>query len=139
LTKKNINIDLASLDLADACNKPYELELLHPVTKAPLGAFIGVLGKESDRFKDYIRTKVNDKLRRDAVNRKRGKDEEIRTVEQNEQEAIELLVVCTTHFRELNFNGPMEFSVANATKLYSERPWVREQVDAAITDIANFM
>jgi hypothetical protein len=136
---KEKTIDLNSLDTAQACAKGFELELVHPITKAPLGQFISVVGKDSPQFKEHTRRIANERLRKNALLQRRGKDGEIPTVEQIEGEAIELLVCCTTGFRNVNYGGPFEFSEANVRKLYTEQAWVRGQVDEAIGDLENFM
>jgi hypothetical protein len=132
-------LDLGSLDTAAACDKGFELELAHPITRAPLGQFITVVGKDSKQFRDHVRRASNDRLRKQATQQRRGKDMEPPTVEQIEAEAIELLVNCTTGFREVNYGGPLTYSEANARKLYTEQSWVRSQVDEAIGDLENFM
>jgi hypothetical protein len=132
-------IDLRSLDTAAACDKGFELELVHPITKAPLGQFISVVGKDSAAFRDHVRRSANDRLRKQAMMQRRGKDADVPTVEQIEAEAVDLLVACTTGFRDVDYGGPFEFNEANAKKLYTEQAWVRAQVDEAIGDLENFM
>jgi hypothetical protein len=137
---KTKRIDLASLDTAAACDKGFELELKHPITHEPIGAFISVVGKDSKTFDDFVRRQSNDRLRRSFQNQRRGKDAEAPTVEQIEADAISLLVACTIGWREIELNGAeLPFNEANARKLYTEQKWVRSQVDEAIGDIENFM
>ena len=133
-------IDLANLDLAAPADKGYELELLHPVTKAPLGTFISLVGKESTVFRDHVRRSTNERLRKQAFNQRRGKDTDTPTIEKIEADAIELLAACTTNWRGVTYKGAdLPFSNANAKTLYTDLPWIREQVDEAIGDIENFM
>jgi hypothetical protein len=132
-------IDLASLSTSAACDKGYELELTHPVTHDALGVFITVLGKDSSAFKQFIRTKANERIRRDLANQRRGKEADAPTVEQAERDAVELLVACTTGWRNVEFGGvKLEFTPENAAKLYQEG-WIRAQVDEAVGDLGNFM
>lgn len=135
---KAATIDLANIDLAKDCDAGFEFELTHPITKQGLGMFITVLGKESDVFRGLVRKRTNDRLRKQQDRQRRNKSEEVPTIEQIEAEAIDLLVTCTTGFRELVFNGPLTFTPENARKLYTERPWVRSQVDEAVGDLENF-
>lgn len=133
-------IDLSSLDTAAACDKGFELALVHPVTKAPVGAFITVVGKDSKTFDDFVKRQSNDRLRKQFQNQRRGKDADAPTVEQIETDAISLLVACTTAFRDVTYKGAvLTFSEDNARLLYTEQKWVRAQVDEAIGDIENFM
>jgi len=147
--------DLDDLDTGKASDAGTEIELVHPVHKTPTGIFIGVLGKHSEVFRDHIREKTNERLRLEALNKKRGKDEETPTAEIVEQKAIELLVLCTTHWRSetrtekgevisnepvIVFRGePLPFNVPNAKMLYARMIWMREQVDEAIGDLERFM
>lgn len=133
-------VDLASLDLAAAAEKGFELELLHPVTKAPLGTFITLVGKDSTTFRDHVRRSANDRLRKQAVSQRRGSEAEVPTIERIEADAIELLVVCTTGWRGVTYKGAdLPFTPANAKTLYTDLPWIREQVDQAVGDVENFL
>lgn len=136
----NNKLDLATLDTVAACDKGAEIALRHPVTTAPLGVFISIVGRDSSVFKEYIRNRVNDKLRRDAMDKKRGRDEAVPTMEESEAESIELVTLCTTGWRNVTYKGEeLAFNVANALTLYKEMPWIRRQVDEAIGDLENFM
>lgn len=137
---KTANLDLSSLDTVAACDKGAKIELRHPVTNEPLGVFITVLGRDSQAFRDHMRTAINDRLRRESVAKRRGREPDLMTVEVGEAEAIDLLVVCTVGWEGVTYKGqPLEFSVPNAKTLYADLPWVRSQVDAAIGDLENFM
>lgn len=137
---KSVPIDLSSLDTAAACEKGYELELLHPITKAPLGSFISVVGKDSEAFRKHVRAASNERLRKNAAQQRRGKELDPPTIEAIEAEAIDLLVTCTTGFRNVSYKGALlEFSEDNARKLYTEQSWVRGQVDEAIGDLELFL
>lgn len=143
--KKNNVVDLASIDTAAACNKGFEVELRHPVTNQPLGIFWGVLGSDSDIFRDHVKETINDRLRKEAMAKKRGRDLEVRTMEDAEQDSIELLIVCSTHWRTgdektLRFKGEdLAFSVPNAKRVLEDMRWIRAQIDEAIGDLGNFM
>lgn len=134
-------IDLASLDTQAACDRPFSLELKHPVTGAPLGCGVQIVGKDSAKFKDHIRQSANEQLRRNAQAQRRGKDIETPTIEQIEERGVDLLVACTTGFfgEILLDKEVLTYSPDNARKLYTRFPWAREQVDAAVGDIENFM
>lgn len=133
-------IDLADLDTVKASNKPYRLALLHPATKRPIGGYINVLGQESDAFRDFNDERTNENLRVQYEATKNGKDIPFRTIEEQRQRSIELLVACTVGFEDITLEGKsFEFSVPNAVTLYTRFPWIRKQVDDAVTDIANFM
>lgn len=142
---KEKSLDLSTLDTTAACDKGAEIELLHPVTNAPLGIFISVLGKDSTTFKEYLRQKINEDIRRSAMAKKAGKQEPMRLIEESESRGIELLVVCTLGWRTgdkstITFKGnDLEFNVPNAKLLYESLSWIKEQVDNGLGDLENFM
>lgn len=131
--------DLASLDIVAASNKPFELELLHPESKEPLGMFISHVGKESDVLKEYNKEIADNRLRQIAAYEKRGEEAPLIFTEENNRISIERIVACTTGFRDVNFNGNVEFNHTNAIKLYTKFPWIVKQVDASIVNLSNFM
>lgn len=131
--------DLSSLDTVKACNAGAEIELLHPVTKRPLGMFISILGKDSDAFNSYVEHSTDEDFRKAFQAQRKNKTPEPKYLAERKAESVALMVACTTGFRNVVFNGPVTFSEANATKLYTELPWVKEQVDAAIVDYENFI
>ena len=140
-------IDLAAFDAATPCDAGAEIELLHPVSGAPIGIFITVLGKYSEVFVDHTRRSSNEYLRKAQQLKKRGKEEETPTVEKFEEKSIDLLVACTVGWRTgdkktITFEGQaLEFSRTNAAKIYGspKLSWIRAQVDEAIADLGNFM
>lgn len=139
MTKETNAIDLSSLDTAAACAKGFELELVHPITKEPLGSFITVVGKDSPTFDSFVKRQSNERLRKQFQNNRRGKDAEAPTVEQIESDAISLLAACTTAFRNVSYKGSiLTFSEDNARLLYTEQKWVRAQVDEAVGDVELF-
>lgn len=133
-------IDLSSLDTSVACARGFELELQHPITKAPLGSFITIVGKDSPAFEGFVKRQANDTLRRRFQLERKGRDAEAPTVEEIEARSIDLLVAATTGFRNITFEGAdLSFNEDNARKLYTTLKWVRGQVDEAIGDLENFM
>lgn len=143
--------DLSKLNTTKACDKAVEIELRHPTTNEPLGQFIGIVGKDGTVFREHVRKSVNAKLRADAVAAKRSRNLVVATVEETEEDAIDLLVACTTSFRTakndkdgepggayLLYNGKVEFSPDNATQIYTDAVWIRAQVDTAIGDLDLF-
>lgn len=127
-------VDLANLDPSKAANEGFEFELIHPVTKAPLGQFITIYGRDSDTYQDLQHDRFNETMRARMANGE-GK---IKTSQEIDAQELELLVACTKGFRNVNFSGELSFTHANAIKLYSVA-WVRQQVNTAINDIGNFI
>jgi len=133
-------MDLSALDMTKFCNNPVRVELKHPITNAPLGIFISVLGKDSDTFREHLRTTVNEKSRKAAMAARRGKEVEPETLEQAEAQGVDLLIVCTVGWENVTFEGEdLEFNVPNARRVYSKLRWIRGQVDNAVDDLELFM
>lgn len=140
---KEATIDLASLSAKEACEKGFELELQHPVTSAPLGVFLSVVGSESETYQAHVRKKANERLRKQYEGRSKGRDE-APTVEKAEAAALDLLAACITGWRTADVQTvthggkALEFSPANARFLLAEK-WIRNQVDEAVHDLGNFI
>ena len=149
MSKSNNMIDLADMDTGAASDKGAEIELRHPTTHAKLGMFITVLGKDSEVFREHTKHRANERLRREAMADRTGKPLDPPTAEDAEEKAIELLVLCTTGWRQetdgkseatLFYKGEhLTFTIANAKRLYAEQLWIRRQVDVAIGDLENFI
>lgn len=132
--------DLGALDTTAACNKPFDVEIKHPVTGASTGVFISVLGRDSDAYRAIVRGMADESLKRQAM----GKNSDA-TLEKLEKKNIEALVAVTTGWRSgddaaVTVNGErLEFTAANARKVYFDLLPVREQVAEAINALENFM
>ena len=136
---KAATFDLASIDTIAACNKPHELEIEHPVTKAKIGVFISLVGKDSDVYRKAIKAMADENIKREAFAQQRGK-QDIPNIDRLERKNIDVLVAATTGWRNVSLDGEvLEFSPDNARKGYERILPVREQVQAAINDLENFM
>lgn len=130
------SFDIAALDTISACNKPAEVEIFHPATGKPTGVFISVLGKDSDVFRARMRALADETIAA-AAQGQRQDDAERRTVE--------TLAAATTGWRTgddaaLILSGErLEFSEANARRVYQTILPIREQASAAIYNLDLFM
>jgi len=123
-------IDLKTLDTTMA-EHGVAMEVLHPVTREPIGAQIKLVGSDSERFRN---------LSRELVRRRVGKKLSAASAEMLEQEALELLADCTLGWSGVMLDGQeLQFSKKAAVDLYARFPWLREQADAFIADRANFL
>lgn len=132
--------DLGALDTVEACNKPAEIEIRHPVSGEGTGVFFSVLGKDSDTYRSRIRSLADQQLRNQAL----GKAP-IETIDTLERRNIDALVAATVGWRSgdepmVTLNGEkLDFSPANARKVYEALLPVREQVAEALSNLGNFM
>lgn len=131
-------IDLATLDTVAGANKGFDVKIYHPGTLADLGITITVLGKDSDEFQKISRRQQKKRLDRISKGGFRGATS--LSSEETEKDGIELLAACTTGWTGVVIKGEdVPFSIDNAVDLYSKFPWIKEQVDTAIGDRANFL
>jgi len=142
--------DLNSLDTVKGSNDGFDVNLYNPATNEDTGIIITVLGKDSDCFQQI--TKKQNKKRMDMMSKNGFRSGKISSPSQEEIEAngLDLLAECTTGWKSSDENGEYKdsifldkkdvvFSVDNAKSLYSRFPWIKEQIDIAIGDRANFI
>lgn len=127
-------MDLSALKISAA---GAEMPVLHPVTGDALtndkgdAMTITLVGTDSVEFKSIVR----DRLRKQPASKAKQVD-----LEEAEQRGIELLAKITQGWSGIQFEGkPLAFSYENAVKLYSELPWLKEQVDKFVADRSNFI
>jgi hypothetical protein len=141
-------MDLKELDVISSANEGFELRLVNPKTQENLGLYITVLGKDSDAF----RRLSAEQNRRRLTKMTKGGVVRFGTLsaEELDADAVDLLAACTVRWREdegvaapkdtLTINGDeVPCTRANAVSVYTRFPWIREQVDTAIGDRANFI
>lgn len=137
-------MDLKELDTVTAANAGLEISLRHPATQEPIGMHITVMGRDSDAFREMQAQQNRGRLDR-AVRAGSLKKGMLR--EQVDRDAIRLLAACTRSWRQDGVEGgtltvdgvEVECTAAAAEDLYTKYPWVREQVDEAVMDRANFL
>lgn len=116
----------------------FPLQLRNPVDDTPLAddegnkVIINVYGTASKEYRDAVRAMQNRQL-------KRGNKKA--TAAEIQEEGVELLVAVSESAENLELDGQPVSSPASFRTLYSnpEYSWVREQVDAAVGDIGNFL
>lgn len=137
--------DLASLDTVEACNAGADVEILNPKTNQPTGLTIRVLGRDSDTFRGLVKERANARHRREEMATRRGKPLPPRTVEEIEEENIDLLAKCTLGWKVngsplVSLHGEkLEFNEVNVKRVYREYPTVVEQVNEAIGSLELFL
>ena len=125
-------MDLKDLDVVAAANRGADVELVHPITREPLDATITILGRDSDEY----RAAISEQARKRAQSRNKGAI----SFAEADDGAMEILVACTIGWDGIVENGdPIQFSLAEARRIYKKYPWIREQVDEALADRALFL
>lgn len=106
------------------------IKLKHPVTGDELDATINVFGKDSSVFQNAIKQRAKAQIAR------KSKDIDL---DANDKDSIELLADCTQGWSGIaEGSKELVFSRDAAIVLYTKYKWIREQIDIAIGDRANF-
>ena len=130
-------VDLSSIDTVKGANEGFDVQLYHPGTNEDLGVTIQVLGKDSDEFQKISRAQSKKRMERMS---KGGFRNPVVSPEEVEQDNLNLLAAVSRGWNNVIVDGkPLPFSKENALMLYERFPWIREQIDAAIGDRANFI
>ena len=128
-----MEVDLDKLDTVRGGDEGYLLELRSP-DETPLPGRMRVRSFDSRTY-----TELRDEQQRRRLRAAGGGKRP--TVEQLEQEALELTAVLIMGW-DIQFKvkgEPFAYSAANALKLVQNFPWVREQVERAAAQRANFL
>lgn len=126
----------AGLDLGAIKSNTVECEwmdVLHPTTRKPTGARIKLYSAESEHYKDAQNKAINRRMRQ-----RRGGGQ--LTAEEAEQEALGMLKKATVDWENIQLDGEnLSCTEANIHRVYSEFPWLREQVEEFINQRDNFI
>lgn len=129
-------MDLKQLDTRAGAERGFDVHLKSPATGADLGIIITVRGADSAAYQDKASQQAQARLERNLRRGKLGAS----SPDEMRQEALELLAAMTTGWHGLEEDGAaVPFSEAAALRIYDHYPWLREQIDAAIHDRANFL
>lgn len=126
-------IDLDALDVSQASEAGAEVKILHPTTGEELEIVIVVSGPDSKRSRDATR-QMTDQLTKEAVEKKLTPDDKT-----FERMAAMHAAAITQGWSGIEWGGePFAFTPENAIKLYTERRWIREQVERFAGQRGNF-
>ena len=132
------DLDLAGFDLAADAARGATLALLNPRTGKPLvqedgsPVAIDLIGVDAPAYEEALFRATADNAAMRANGIEIGRDERDRQV-------ADLLAVATTGWRGIALDGtPLECTRSNAAAAYRRFGWLRDQVDAFISNRANF-
>ena len=128
-----MTLDIRRLASSKSAEEGFELELLDD-RRMPTGAFIRIRGADGDTYRAKRR-----EIQRSRLAGAQGRD--LRTLpDRVDEEELELLAGVTTGWRGLLSDGvELAYSEAAAMALYRDVPGIKEQVDAAVHNRANFL
>lgn len=120
---------------------PARMTIMHPTTGLPLrdqdgqDAYIDLYSTDSDVARKHLRTAANKRLAQ--------RQPQKTNAEAIESNTIDYFVTLTAGWRMCGLDGQridVPFTPENARALYSSTrsAWLREQVDAFVSDRANF-
>lgn len=136
--------DFSKLDSKAASEAGTVIDIISPASGDPLiddetgkPVTITILGVDSPKLRNIAR-KLNDRRMNDA---RRGKNNDYDS-EVAEAEQIKLLAAATIAWEgiALDSKEPLECNEKNAVRFYSDPrfPWLKEQIDRAISDRQRF-
>lgn len=122
-------MDLSTLNTAKGATEGAELTLRHPVTNDELDGKIRLKGGDSREYRAALHRTFQDRVKRGG-----------RTYEETEDTTASILAEVTIDWGGIEENGEeVPFGYENAKRIYSEYPWIREQVERFIADRSNFL
>lgn len=135
---KKGTVDLAAIDTVKGANEGFSVRIYHPGTNEDLDITINVLGKDSDEFQKVSRAQSKKRM---AKMQKGGfRSTTAIPVEEIEADGIQLLAACTKTWAGVVMDGKtIDCTADNAVMIYERFPWIKEQIDTAIGDRANFI
>lgn len=140
--KKKEGFDLNSIDTVKGSNEGFDVQIYHPGTNEDLGITITILGKDSDEFQKVSRAQSKKRIQKMSKGGFRNTNVPL---EEIESDSIDLLASCTRGWKQddkltITVDGKeIACSKENAGMLYERFPWIKEQVDTAMGDRANFI
>jgi hypothetical protein len=111
-----------------------KVELRHPSTGDLLDMSISVYNPYSPEYKAAMHEQTNKRLMKSAKVRK-----QTYTAQELEASALELLASITEGW-SITFEGKaLKFSREKAVELFSEYPWIKDQLEEALNDTSGFL
>lgn len=123
--------DMSALDCVPQANAGAIMDVLHPVKGTKTGIQITLAGMDSDRYRDFKRSRQNKKIREQGPGPL--------TVEDIEEVGLDALVELTLGWKMRVDGADLPCTPANVKAVYKRFPWLKEQVDAFVAQRANFM
>ena len=107
------------------------VNLEHPVTGETLDVALKLVGSDSAKYRERQREMQDKRL-------SKGKFK--LSAAELETEAVGLIAACVVDWKNVVVDDkPLACTDANVRKIIKEQKWVREQIDVAIADRANFI
>lgn len=142
-------MDIRSLDIISASRKGVEVDIIHPVTKEPLGLKINIQGAMTPEYKDALsimlaeiedyNAEVDSGLG-ENLTKKAQAQAKLKKDAFDATQTASLLARFTTGWTGMVEDGnEVMFSEEEARRVYAEYPLIRTQVQEACFNVANFL
>lgn len=130
--------DIKKQDFAVAAEAGYEFELKLP-TGAGSGAKLTVIGDMSKTVQAYARKKFQEYQQKQAIARRKGKDNDQIDLDEAEELAVEAALVRLVGWKGIFEDGvEVQFSKEKAAEVLKSAPWIREEIMRESADVLNF-
>lgn len=129
--------DIKNHDFSKAADLGYTFDLKLP-TGASSGAKLTIIGDMSSTVKAYGRRKYQEFQQKQAIARRKGREEEM-DLDEAEELAIEAALIRLTGWSGITEDGKaVEFSKDKAAEILKAHSWIREAIMQESADITNF-
>lgn len=129
--------DVVKQDFSKVAESGYTFELIMP-NGVNSGAKLTVLGEKSPAVKLYGRRKFQEWQQRQAIAKRRGKEDEL-DLDEAEDVAVEAALVRLIGWEGIAENGKeIPFTKEKAAEILKAHEWIREAIMTESADILNF-
>lgn len=126
---------------AAASESGHEFEPRYPGRPDGIDAFITVRGPRSPVMRAYAARSLAESQARELEAKRQRQDVQPLSLDEIDARTLDVAVQFTMGWRGFEGAGgaPLEFSEAAARKLYTDHPWIRDQVIAEAQELGNFI
>lgn len=125
---------------ADASEAGFDFQPTYPDSPEPTGATIVLRGPHSQAVREQQRRRVDLARRRTLTAKRAGKEPEELSLDEIEAAMVQLAVAHTMGWRDIDDgNEPFAYSPEAAVQLYTQHPWLRDQVITEGQKLGNFI
>lgn len=142
----NFELDLETLDVTKFASAGVEIAIKHPVTGKPIGLYIGIMGKDSETYKEIVRERSNEAVKKAVAAEASGEQMQPPSYDEQQERELDLLAALTISWRQENGKSTVKFAgeelifTANNVKMiYRRFDFIRNQVDKSIADVSLFI
>ena len=130
-----MGFDLKLVDTSEKSAEGVEVELLHPETGEPTGAFWTTVGADSDKYADAM-----DRASEAQAKEQKESGRKFSIFSDTRKSNLRVVLDCSTGFRGLEEDGKeTKFNRANAKRILKAHKWIVDQVGRAIHDRSLFL